>query len=121
LYVREGETLYWHSHIVRSHFDDGIPDPGGIIEVVLEPTDVDEAGPAQLVPRYWQGRTMAVNYMHSKVPSGGGAVHHSDFVGRFVEATDSGITLEVDTPQMLGIDRETYLLRYDRIMYVRLL
>jgi hypothetical protein len=62
LYVRAGETLYWCSHIMRSHYNDGIPDPGGIVEVVLEPTNVDEAGPAQLVPRYWQGKTMAINY-----------------------------------------------------------
>src|SRR5829696_2933583 len=62
LYVCEGETLYWHSHIMRSHFDDGIPDPGGVVDVVLEPTKADEVGPAQLVPRYWQGKMMAINY-----------------------------------------------------------
>ena len=121
LYVREGETLYWFSHIMRSHYNDGIPDPGGIVEVVLEPTNVDEAGPAQLVPRYWQGKTMAINYRLSEIPRGGGAVYHTDYVGRFVEATDSGIALEVNTPQTLGIDRETYEFRYERIMFVRLL
>src|SRR5215208_517765 len=42
LYVCEGETLYWSSHIARSHHNDGIRDPGGIVEVVLEPANVDE-------------------------------------------------------------------------------
>jgi len=38
-----------------------------------------------------------------------------------VEATDRGIALEVETPQTLGIDRETYEFPYDRIMHIRLL
>ncbi len=42
-------------------------------------------------------------------------------VGRFVEATDGGIALEVETPQTLGINRETYGFPYDRIMHIRLL
>jgi hypothetical protein len=56
-----------------------------------------------------------------QIPPGGGTVYHTDFVGRFVEATDSGIALEVETPQILGIDRATYTFRYKRIMSIRLL
>ena len=48
-------------------------------------------------------------------------MYHSSYVGRVVDATESGIALEVETPQTLGIDRETYEFPYDRIMHVRLL
>lgn len=41
--------------------------------------------------------------------------------GRFVEAADGGMALEVETPETLGIDRRTYEIPYDRIMHVRLL
>jgi hypothetical protein len=64
---------------------------------------------------------MAINYRLSEVPRGGGAVYHADHVGRFVEATENGIALEVETPQTLGIDRETYEFRYGNIMHIRLL
>jgi hypothetical protein len=56
-----------------------------------------------------------------EVPRGGGTAYHSDYVGRVVEATDRGIALEVETPQTIGVDRETYELPYERIMHVRLL
>jgi hypothetical protein len=121
LYVREGETLYWHSHIVRSHFDEGIPDPGGVVEVVLEATNIDAAGLAQLIPRYWEGKTMSIEYRLSKIPPGGGAAYHANYIGRFVKATDNGIILEVETPQTLGIDCETYEFPYSKIMEIRLL
>ena len=62
LRLREGETLYWSSHIVRSHFEDGIPDPGGAVEVLLEPAELDEAGPSQLVPQYWLGKALGIEY-----------------------------------------------------------
>jgi hypothetical protein len=32
LRVREGETLYWSSHVLRSHQAGGIPDPGGTVQ-----------------------------------------------------------------------------------------
>ncbi|QIN84650.1 hypothetical protein GBA63_19835 [Rubrobacter tropicus] len=121
LRVREGETLYWNSHIVRSHFADGIPDPGGTVEVLLEPANLDDANPPRLVPQYWQGKTLGIEYRLSEVPRGGGTAYHSDYVGRVVEATDRGIALEVETPQTIGVDRETYEFRYERIMHVRLL
>ena len=121
LRVREGETLYWSSHVVRSHFAEGIPDPGGTVEVLLEQAHADEPCTARLVPEYWRGRTMGINHRLSEVPPGGGTVYVADHVGRFVEATDGGIALEVETPQTLGIDRETYEFRYDEIMHIRLL
>lgn len=121
LRIREGETLYWSSRILRSHFADGIPDPGGTVEVLLEPAKADDSSPASLVPAYWQGRMLGINHMLSKVPPGGGTVYEAYHVGRFVEATDGGIALEVETPQTLGINRETYGIAYDRIMHIRLL
>jgi len=120
LRIREGETLYWSSHIQRSHQAGGILDPGGTVEVLLEHAHVDEPSPARLVPAYWRGRTLGINHRLSKVPPGGGTVYVTDHVGRFVEATDGGIALEVETPQTLGIDRETYTIPYDRIMHIRL-
>lgn len=68
LRVREGETLYWSSYIVPSHFADGIPDPGGTVEVLLEQARADEPSSARLVPEYWRGRTMGINHRLSKVP-----------------------------------------------------
>ncbi len=90
LRVREGETLYWSSHIVRSHYADGIPDPGGAVEVLLEPVNLDDASASQLIPKYWLDKTLGINYRLSEIPRGGGAVYHSDYVGRLVEATDGG-------------------------------
>lgn len=121
LRIREGETLYWSSHIVRSHYADGIPDPGGTVEVLLEAANLDEPSPSQLVPQYWLGKALGVNYRLSEIPPGGGTVYHSDYVGRLVEATDRGIALEVETPQTLGVDREVYEFPYDRLMHIRLL
>ncbi len=121
LRVQEGETLYWNSHIVRSHFADGIPDPGGTVEVLLEPTNLADASPPRLVPQYWLGRTLGIEYRLSEIPRGGGTAYHSDYVGRVVEATDRGIALEVETPQALGVERETYEFPYERIMHIRLL
>lgn len=121
LRIREGETLYWSSHIVRSHYADGIPDPGGTVEVLFEPTNLDDSSPSRLVPQYWLGKTTGINYRLSEVPQGGGTAYHSDYVGRVVEATDRGIALDVETPQTLGRDRETYEFPYKQIMHVRLL
>jgi hypothetical protein len=106
---------------VRSHFADGIPDPGGTVEVLLEPANLDEASPSRLVPQHWLNKTLGINYMLSEIPRGGGTAYHSDYVGRVVEATDRGIALEVETPQTLGIDREIYEFPYERMMHVRLL
>jgi hypothetical protein len=121
LYVRKGETLYWSSHIVRPTFDDGIPDPGGIVEILLEPANVDESSPAELVPDFWQGKILGIEYRLSEVPHSSGTVYHSDHVGRLVEATESGIALEAETPHILGKERETYEFAYERIMHIRLL
>lgn len=121
LRVPEDETLYWSSHIVRSHYPDGIPDPGGTVDVLLEPANLDEPSPSQLVPQYWMGKTLGINYRLSEIPTGGGAVYHSNYIGRLVEATDRGIALEVETPQTLGIDKEIYEFPYDRLMHIRLL
>lgn len=121
LRVREGETLYWSSHIVSSHYTDGIPDPGGTVEVVLEPSRLDESSPARLVPEYWRDKKLGISYRLSEVPSGGGTVYMAAHVGRFVEAADGGIALEVETPQTLGVHRETYEISYDRITHIRLL
>lgn len=121
LRLREGETLYWSSHIVRSHFADGIPDPGGTVEVLLEPANLDDASPSQLVPQYWLDKTLGIEYRLSEIPRGGGTAYYSDYVGRVVDTTDRGIALEVETPQTLGIDCETYEIPYERIMHVRLL
>lgn len=121
LHIREGETLYWSSHILPSHHAGGIPDPGGTVEVLLEQAHADEPSPTWLIPEYWRGRTIGINHRLSEVPPGGGTVYVADYVGRFVEVTDGGIALEVETPQTLGINRETYEFRYDRIMHIRLL
>ncbi len=121
LRIREGETLYWSSRILRGHQAGSIPDPGGTIQVLLERAYLGEPSPARLVPAYWRGRTLGINHRLSEVPPGGGSVYVAYHVGRFVEATDGGIALEVETPQTLGINRETYGFPYDRIMHIRLL
>jgi hypothetical protein len=113
LRIREGETLYWSSHIVRSRFADGIPDPGGTVEILLEPAKTEESSPAGLVPEHWRGKTLAIEHRIDKVPPGGGTAYVSNDIGRFVGATDGGIAVEVETPQTLGIDRETYEIPYD--------
>jgi hypothetical protein len=121
LRVRAGKTLHWRSQILRGHFADGIPDPGGTVEVLLEPAKTEEPSANKLAPEYWRGRTLAIEYRVNEVPPGGGTAYVGDEVGRFVEAADSGIRLEVETPQTLGIDRETYEIPYDQIMHIRLL
>lgn len=52
LRIREGETLYWSSHVLRGHQAGGIPDPGGTIQVLLERAHLGEPSPARLVPAY---------------------------------------------------------------------
>jgi hypothetical protein len=121
LRIREGETLYWSSRILRGHQAGGIPDPGGTIQVLLERAHLDEPSPTRLVPVYWRGRMLGINHRLSKVHPGRGTAYEAYDVGRFVEATDGGITLEVETSQTLGINRETYRILYDRIMHIRLL
>lgn len=121
LRVKEGEALYWTSRVLRGQRAGGIRDPGGTVEVILEPLTADGSSATKLVPDYWRDRKLAIEQMISKAPPGGGVAYMSHDTGRFVEAADGGIALEVETPETLGIDRRTYEIPYDRIMHVRLL
>ncbi len=100
LRVREGDTLYWYSHVLSDR--PGVPDPGGTVEAVFEPRTVSDVPYAQcsdfreFVPDYWRGRSLYVLFLEREVPSlppGGGGIETRDYTGTFKEATAEGIEM----------------------------
>jgi hypothetical protein len=107
LNVREGETLYWSSQLVPDRL--GVADPGGTVEVMFEPRNIGTGGDDYYVPEYWQGKTLALVYLHTdpaNLPHRGGTLHSCQHVGEFVRATERGILLDIQTPWEFG--RNTY-------------
>jgi hypothetical protein len=122
LNVREGETLYWSSQLVPDRL--GLADPGGTVEVVFEPTSFRVGEGDYYVPEYWQGKTLALVYLHTdpaNLPHRGGTLHSCQHVGDFVRATERGILLEIQTPWELGRDAYRPEFLHRQIESVRLL
>jgi hypothetical protein len=125
-HVREGETLFWRSFVLPS--TPVIPDPGGTVEVVFEPKSLPELATGErdwsaYVPNYWQDRTLWLEYRDkdpSELPPGGGGMYSWDFTGVFVDATETGIVLDVKTDK-LGIASRQLTFLYRRLSQVRLL
>jgi hypothetical protein len=125
LHFRRGEVLFWRSFVLPS--TPGIPDSGGTVEVVFEPRSVPEVAGGErdwsaYVPDYWQDRTLWLEYMErdpSKLPRSGGKMHRGDFTGVFVDATETGLVLDVKTDR-LGIASRQHTFLYRRISRVRL-
>lgn len=120
LRVREGNTLYWRSHILE---DRGfIPDPGGTLEIVFEPRAATEATVKGIywpgeVPYYWIGKTAWIGYCRKPKgePNTRYLWHHRGIV---LAATETGILMDADIPPQLGIERHRAKYPYQTITNV---
>jgi len=120
LHVREGDVLYWRSHVLEGY--EGTPDPGGTVEVVFEPRTVTAAGPAErdwreYVPNYWIGRTVWVEFFRR--PRGEpNTMYTWNHRGEVVGASEQGLLIDVDVPPQLGTARQKAAYPYREIMDV---
>jgi hypothetical protein len=125
LAVREGESLYWTSRVLRDR--PGVPDPGGTVEVVLEPRSAPGIPWSgwdwrEYVPDYWINRYMWVTYRDRPQPEirSGVVTYGCTYSGLCVEATDRGILVDAETPEALGKDIHQTLFRYEQIDHIKL-
>ena len=126
-YLRKGDEVHWYSSGLGLEERDGIADPGGTVEILLEERTVEgelsRERWRECVPDYWVGKGMWIEYLEkplSSLPPGGGGLYSWEYFGILEEVTDNGFAINVPLGR-LGVSSETYEFEHDRLGSFRLL